>query len=306
MDFVINLPHMPPKDGAVMANEIFYQGGGKVASALVASARLGAESGMIAHIGGDTAGDFILRDFSYNGVDTSRIVRDRKDKSSAFCISMSEMEFGTRCFIGKLKKEFSMLQIEDLDYNYISSAKILHIESGDPVSTAAAKFAHENGILVSIDADHYTEEFDQLLPYIDIFIGSEYYLKIRYGDLSYKESSEAVHKAGPSVVWFTLGKNGCIGLINNRFYEIPAYNVTVHDTTGAGDVFHGAYLAAMLEGLAHEECARYACAVSSIKCTFVGGRTGIPTREVLSRYMDDGIILQDEFEKRLEYYRSNF
>ena len=111
---------------------------------------------------------------------------------------------------------------------------------------------------------------------------------------------------GPSAVWITRGSSGCCGLAGGKFYSLPAFNVPAIDTTGAGDVFHGAYIAAMLEGLSHPECAKYANAVSAIKCMFPGGRTGIPDRQTLKRFLEDGTVLTEEIEKRLDYYRNSW
>jgi sugar/nucleoside kinase (ribokinase family) len=82
--------------------------------------------------------------------------------------------------------------------------------------------------------------------------------------------------------------------------------VEVKDTTGAGDVFHGAYLAAVLEGLPPDECARYASAVSAIKCMYVGGRTGLPDRRILEGFLTRGVVDTDALDQRLNYYRGNF
>jgi hypothetical protein len=62
----------------------------------------------------------------------------------------------------------------------------------------------------------------------------------------------------------------------------------------------------MLEGLSHYECARHASAVAAIKCTFVGGRTGLPDRAMLRRFLDEGVLPTKELEERLEYYRRTF
>lgn len=72
---------------------------------------------------------------------------------------------------------------------------------------------------------------------------------------------------------------------------------------GAGDVFHGAFLAALLKGKSHRECARYASAVSAIKCTRIGGRAGIPDESVLERFLETGEIDYEEIDRRVEYYR---
>jgi sugar/nucleoside kinase (ribokinase family) len=308
MDLVVNVPRVPRGNSAVRANEVFHQGGGNCATALVASARLGVKAGILAKVGGDSTGDFVIKDFQFNGVDTSRILRDLPDTSSTYSIAVSEVDMGTRFFIIR-RSTVSPLQPDEVDYDYIAGAKVLHLDSGSPASVVAAKFAREKGITVTIDAGAYTEDRVAIIPYIDIYIASEMFyngmFKGKEDDL--EGNCRKLHEMGPSVVWVTRGPLGCCGLVDGKFYNVPTFDeVKVIDTTGAGDVFHGAYIAAMLEGLSHPECARYACAVSSIKCMFVGGRTGIPNRETLRRFLEDGTVLTEEFEKRLDYYRQSF
>jgi len=305
VDLLINVPRMPKADGSVVAREVFHQGGGKVATALVAAARLGAKAGMLAWVGGDFTGDFLLKDFQYNGVDTSRIVRGEPGTEGNYCIPLSEEEHGTRMFIIR-KLDARRLTADELDYNYIASARCLHLENGFAASVAAAKFAKENGVTVSIDGDGYHPEMEGVLPYVDIFIGSEFYHRTRFGEMDYRKSCEEIRKVGPRTCWFTLGKKGCVGLADGTFHEIPACSVDVVDTTGAGDVFHGAYLVAMLEEQNAASCARFACAASAVKCTYVGGRTGIPNRKTLDTFMDSGKIDKAELEQRLAYYRRSF
>jgi len=306
MDLLINLPHMPPKDGSTHANEVFHQGGGKISTGMVACARLGVKAGVIVKVAGDFTGDFIISDFEYNGVDTSRIVRGEPGTTGHYGIGLSEEETGTRMLIGRRLKHVPPLSPDDIDYEYIKAAKHLLLENGDVYSQAAAKHAKANGVTVTVDADWYADVMEQMLPWVDIFIGSEYYHKERFGDLGIRESCEAVRAMGPSVVWFTLGDKGCAGLVDGIFHEIPGFSVNVRDTTGAGDVFHGAYLAALMKGMTHTECARYACAVSAIKCTYVGGRTGIPTHEITEHFLKDGEIDTQELDERLAHYRASF
>ncbi|MDR3119944.1 MAG: carbohydrate kinase family protein [Clostridiales bacterium] len=311
MDQLVNLPQIPREEGAVRAHEVFHQGGGNAASAMAAAARLGARAGMLAKIGGDATGDFIIKDFRFNGVDTSRILRGGPETSSAYSIAISEVERGTRTFIIRAGN-IGRMEPEEVPFDYIASAKVLHLEaSGDPASLAAARFAREHGVLVSIDAGYYSKESEALLPYVDVFIASEFY----YNDMfpgagtspeEYRKNMERVRAIGPSVVWVTLGARGCVGLVDGKYCEVPTFPVTVRDTTGAGDVFHGAYLAIMLEGLPHEECARHASAVSSIKCTYVGGRTGLPDRAMLARFLESGELPTAALEERLLYYRRSF
>ena len=108
---------------------------------------------------------------------------------------------------------------------------------------------------------------------------------------------------GPEAVVFTFGEKGCVGLDREGFFWLPAFQVEAQDTVGAGDVFHGAFLAALLKGYSLKECARYASGTSAIKCTRIGGRAGIPNEQVLEQFLRTGIIDYTEIDQRVEYYR---
>jgi sugar/nucleoside kinase (ribokinase family) len=308
MDQLVNVSRLPQGNGGVRADEVFHQGGGNVATAIAAAARLGARAGMMGRVGGDSTGDFLIRDFIYNGVDTSRLLRGESGSSSPYSIAVSERELGTRMFIIR-QGTAAPLRPEDLDLDYIAAARILHLETGDPASMAAAEFARKHGVTVTLDAGDYTEDRLNLIPLVDILIASQMFYDGMFGEggkEGYRGNIGKLLAMGPRVAWVTRGAEGCVGMAEGEYLEVPTFDTPVTDTTGAGDVFHGAYIAAMLEGLPHRECARYANAVSSIKCMFVGGRTGIPNRQTLARFLEDGTADSAEIEERLAYYRRNF
>ena len=304
-DMVINVSKMPGLDGATGANEAFYQGGGKVATAMAAAARLGRSAGMMAKVGENHRGQFIINDFRYNGVDTSAIIVDAPGTSSPFCLSLSEEEHKTRIFIGKEGTAGELLP-EEIDYEYLGKAKYLHLENGRPASAAAALFAREHGIVTVMDADNYQEGIVKLLPCLDVFIASEFFYRDMFGDLPYEEGCRKLLEAGPSTAIVTLGNRGSVGMTaQDGFFRTESFQVPVRDTTGAGDVFHGAYIVGLLEGMDAPECARFASAVSAIKCTCFGGRTGIPNRDTVQRFLETGEIDRTEAQRRLAYYRNN-
>ena len=304
-DMVINVSKMPGLDGAAGANEAFYQGRGKVATAMAAAARLGRSAGMMAKVGENHRGQFIINDFRYNGVDTSAIIVDAPGTSSPFCLSLSEEEHKTRIFIGKEGTAGELLP-EEIDYEYLGKAKYLHLENGRPASAAAALFAREHGIVTVMDADNYQEGIVKLLPCLDVFIASEFFYRDMFGNLPYEEGCRKLLEAGPSTAIVTLGSRGSVGMTaQDGFFRTESFQVPVRDTTGAGDVFHGAYIVGLLEGMDAPECARFASAVSAIKCTCFGGRTGIPNRETVQRFLETGEIDRTEAQRRLAYYRNN-
>ena len=89
----------------------------------------------------------------------------------------------------------------------------------------------------------------------------------------------------------------------NALFYIPG--ATFGAYIGAGDVFHGAYIVGLLEGMNAPECARFASAVSAIKCTCFGGRTGIPDRKTVAEFLETGVIDDTQAQERLAYYRNN-
>lgn len=169
--------------------------------------------------------------------------------------------------------------------------------------------ARERGIKVFIDADSYTEGLRSMIPQIDYFVGSEFVFDKLFPNSRGKALDELEDECaqlmamGPEAVVFTFGEKGCVGLDREGFFRLPAFQVEAQDTVGAGDVFHGAFLAALLKGYSLKECARYASGTSAIKCTRIGGRAGIPNEQVLERFLRTGIIDYTEIDQRVEYYR---
>ena len=107
-----------------------------------------------------------------------------------------------------------------------------------------------------------------------------------------------------AVVIVTLGEKGLVGLDENGFFQLPAYSVPVVDTTGAGDVFHGAFLAGLLNEMDVREACRYASAAAAIKCTRIGGRAGIPDQKTCLRFMQTGEIDYTEIDERVRQYQA--
>ena len=103
----------------------------------------------------------------------------------------------------------------------------------------------------------------------------------------------------------TLGSEGCVGVQGGEYFESPAFTqITVADTTGAGDLCHGAFLYGLLQGWSAEETAKFSSAVSAIKCTRLGGRAAIPNRATVDRFLKDGFIDYTEIDERVRFYEN--
>lgn len=192
---------------------------------------------------------------------------------------------------------------EELNIEYISNSSYFYMANLDSVTKKAAQMAKQKGSKIFMDADSYTDELLDAISWIDIFIGSEFvYEKMLEAGKSVKENCEYLYNKGPEIVIFTFGEKGCAGISKEGFFEIPAFDVDVKDTVGAGDVFHGAFLAAIVKGLSPKDAARFASGVAAIKCTRIGGRAGIPNWEVTDNFLETGEIDYREIDERVKKY----
>lgn len=306
-DFLMVIDRMPSQNSFAALEDYSSQGGGKVSTALVAAARLGMKCAIMGTVGQDKKGSFVREDFIRHGIDTSHL-KERKEGETGYCACLAERSTQNRRFFG-VRPGAAQLTKEELDYTFLKSAKILHLETPDAVSRAAAEFARNHGILVSMDGDPYEDEYDSLKDMeslTDIFIGSEAYFRKRAGTGCIKDVLYEMAEKGCMVSAVTLGEKGAAAVIDGKYVEVPAYTgVSVTDTTGAGDVFHGAFLSAWRKGMDPVGCLRFASAVSAVKCTCIGGRSGIPDWDETMYFMKHGCISDPEsLEARKEFYKN--
>jgi sulfofructose kinase len=303
IDFLINIDKFPVSNTGTHLKDYSWQGGGKVPTALVALGRLGASTGLIGTAGDDAYGKFCVEDFKRHGVDLSRFIID-KGASTSLSIPVSETEKQTRSFIfnfGTCRR----LAVEDLDEAYIASARFLHLSDVNPVSAEAARMARRHGVKVVIDADAHRGRYpEEHLRLLDVLVGSEFFYKAHFDDNDHEKNCRSLMDLGMQIVVFTFGERGCVGMDKDGYFELPAFTVEATDTTGAGDVYHGAFIYGLLQGWSTRETARFASAVSAIKCTRLGGRAGIPDLKTTMRFMQTGQIDYQEIDDRIAFYRN--
>ncbi len=306
-DFGIVMEKMPGfnENGKVVS--VSWQGGGKTATGIVATARL--YDGKYAFYGarGGQVGDFIATDFERNNIDTSHLI-NKEGEASILDVCIADRSNGGRSFCPCAPFTTApLLQMDDIDPEFLKQTKYLFVSDAREPTLEAIRIVHENGGKVIVDADSYNADILKNLKAYDIIIPSEFFYRTHFkgNEEDYEGNLKAFKAlANPdATVIFTLGENGLIGLDeNNEFFRLPAFKVDVMDTTGAGDVFHGAYLAAVLHGMDIKTAARFASAVSAIKCTRVGGRAGIPTYDVVTRFLETGEIDYTEIDQRVAMY----
>lgn len=257
----------------IKAVEYGTLGGGMAANASVAVAKLGASVAFWGRAGNDAAGHEMRSAFVAEGVDVEnfRLFPDGRSSVSGIIVDSS----GERQIVN-----FRGLYPEAADWLPLKSVARASSVLADPrwVEGAATLFreARARGISTVLDGDMADAEvFERLLPLTDHAIFSEPALTSFAGSAR-DDSLAAVARFGCGVVAVTRGEGGVSWYENGQLHQQTAYAVEVVDTTGAGDVFHGAYALAIGVGLDVRVAMAFSAATAAMKCRHAGGRNGIP------------------------------
>ena len=278
VDYIGIVPRLPEIDTKILMEDFTRQGGGPAATAAVTVARLGGRSAFMGVIGDDDFGEFMLRELAKEGVETSHVV-GCPGACSQFSFIMVDKSTGKRTIVWT-RSELPSISLNQLDRAFISSCKVLHVDRHEPeAAIQAAAWVHEAGGIVSMDAGTFVPELAELLPFVDVLIASYSFAQSATGLTDPAECALALignrHIAG--VTWGDKGS--WFATSDGATFHVPAFDVDVVDTNGAGDVFHGAFAFGLAKSWDAEHCARFASAVAALKCRKLGGRAGIPSRE---------------------------
>ncbi len=275
-DTLLLVKEFPPYAGKVAFDREMLSPGGQVATAIVSCARLGLRSKYIGTIGDDLRGDIQRQSLEGTGVDTSSlIVRQNCPNQTAYIVI--DERSGERTVLWQ-RADCLRLQPEEIKTEDIASARLLHIDGYDIDAAAhAAQVAHENNVPVSIDVDTIYPGFAAVLKYVDYLVaGSGWPAKWTREQDPFKALSKIQSEYGTRLAAMTLGEFGSLALYQGRWYYSPAFEVVCADTTGAGDVYHGAFCYAMLAGMPMEKALEFSNAAAAINCTAIGARGHIP------------------------------
>lgn len=249
-------------------------GGGMAANAAVAVARLGASAAFWGRAGHDAAGHEMRSAFAAEGVDVEnfRLFPDGRSSVSGIIVDGS----GERQIVN-----YRGLYPEAADWLPLEAVAGASSVLADPrwIEGAATLFheARSRGVPTVLDGDMADAEvFERLLPLTDHAIFSEPALGAFAGSAN-DESLAALARFGCRVIAVTRGEGGVSWYENGQLHRQAAYVVDVVDTTGAGDVFHGAYTFAVGAGLDVRDAMTFSAATAAMKCRHAGGRNGIPT-----------------------------
>jgi sulfofructose kinase len=277
-DTLLLVPHFPAYAGKAPFQEEIVSPGGQVASAMVTCASLGLKTKYIGTVGDDERGRIQLESLRNSNIDLEHVqVRPGCANQSAYIII--DRTTGERTVLWR-RDDCLRISPSEIAPEQITCARLLHIDGHDtPAVEHAARIARAAGIPVTVDVDTIYHGFDRVLPHVDYLIASsEFPIQWTNESDPFRALEMIQREYKMRVAAMTLGAHGSLALEEGKFVYSPAFVVNCVDTTGAGDVFHGAFCYAVLQRMPMREALDFSNAMAALNCTALGARGGIRNR----------------------------
>jgi len=286
VDHLIVVPEYPAFDTKMRLLDHKQSAGGQTATAMVALRRLGLKTAYAGRFGSDPEGLFglqTLRDDDVN-VDFVEVVEGARNQIAFITI---DQRSGERTIVWDRDDRLAY-QREEAPAEFGALGKVLHLDAHDPPACVRmAQAARESGTIVSADIDNVYEGLPELLPLVDIMIGSKEFPRRVTGITDERVALvELKNRFGCALVGMTMGAAGAVVYHEGSFIESPGFEAPggCRDTTGAGDAFHAGFLYGFLTGEDIETSLSFGNAVAAIKCSALGARTALPTKSELNQF----------------------
>jgi sulfofructose kinase len=286
VDDLLYVPHFPAPDTKMQVLSSQRQCGGLAATAIVAASRLGATTAYAGALGDDELSRLVEATLTIEGVDTTQVVNreDARPIHSRIIVGQD----GSRNIFYEVGG-FSGADENEPPEGVILAARVLLVDRwGVEGMLRAMKIARAEQIPVVGDIERSDfEGFEDWLEWVDHLIVPEGFACKLTGASDPAQAARKLWTSSRAVVAVTGGEAGCWVLTseNEDVQHFPAFKVEAVDTTGCGDVFHGAYAAALAQGQEIADCIRFAAAAAALKATKPGGQSGIPTRVEVEEFL---------------------
>jgi sulfofructose kinase len=300
-DTMIRIPHFPAYGGKVPFLEEILSPGGQVATAMAACAHLGMKTKYIGTVGDDQRGRILMDSMLATGVDLTHVqIRRGCPNQSAYILI--DQTTGERTVFWS-RPDCLRLDPAEIAEEQITCARLLHIDGHDtPAVAHAAAIARRHEIPVTVDVDTIYQGFDRVLPNVDYLITSSEFPERWTGERDPFRALELLQNTyGMKVAAMTLGALGALARTGGQFLYSPAFVVNCVDTTGAGDVFHGGFCYAVLQGMSMAEALDFSNALAALNCTALGARGGLRAAEDAFQLIARG---ERRVSKEYERYRA--
>jgi sulfofructose kinase len=263
----------PGPDERRIASELVFSGGGPAATAAVTFARLGLRAAFIGAVGDDPEGDRVRKGLEDEGVDVSGLVTVHGRPTGASVVIIDRGR-AARAIVTRPVPPLR-LEPDDPGAALVSSTAWVHVDHLGWGPVSALLSSARSRPRLSVDGGNPIEGFKP--TGVDLYVPTEGALRRSYGDAPLETLLAAAVADGARAVVASRGADGSVASDGDgRIVAAPALRVDVLSTLGAGDVFHGALLAAVVRGEPLDRCLAYANAVAGLSCRGLDGRVAIP------------------------------
>ena len=278
-DLLVEVARYPESDTKQPIQRLAHSPGGQAATAMVTCARLGWAARYVGRFGDDDHGTAGRSSLEADGVDVARC-RSMPGTANAFSVILVDQATGARTVLWSRDPGLK-LGPDDVERDAVCAGRVLMVDCHETAaSRVAARYARQAGIPTVIDVERVRPGVEALLEQIDIIITAQDFPAALTGVDEQGAALRALYDAyRPALVCSTLGSDGSLAVVAGTEVRTPAFRVAVVDSTGAGDVFRGGFIAGWLRGgdlASAAEVLRYANAVAALKCLGLGARSAIP------------------------------
>ncbi|MDR2113437.1 MAG: PfkB family carbohydrate kinase [Candidatus Accumulibacter sp.] len=281
---IFRVGEIPPLPAKVLPSERCQLVDGMAVSAAFAFSRLGGSAQVWSRIGDDWLGRMARQSLIDEGFDVAGVHVVPGAATSQVAIIVDRR--GDRLVVPFHDPDADPSPVW-LPLAELENASFLHCETRWAEGAAAAlEAARARGIPCMVDGEVApVETLRRLIPLADYAVFSDAGLLIHAGGNDVEQALLKVGAAHRGHVGASCGAGGYAWYEKGRIRRVGAPRVAVVDTLAAGDIFHGAFALALVEGKSIEDAARFACAAASLKCTRFGGRLGCPSRAEVETFL---------------------
>lgn len=292
VDDLLYVSELPKPDEKMAVQSRERQCGGLTGTALVTASRMGARCAYAGLLGRDELSRVVEENFSREGVDVTFAPRDPAARV-VYSLVVVAAATGSRNIFFQATGRIGAHETLPGEA-VLRSARVLFLDQyGMAGNLRAARVARSAGVAVVADLEDDTDpRFNELLALIDHVIISEPFACKITGAASPQAALDRLWETDHlwdmdrQAVVVTCGAAGTWFSGTDRVpRHQPAFQVPAVDTTGCGDVFHGAYAAALIQGMPLAQRVAFAAATAALKATKPGGQRGIPNRSEVERFL---------------------
>ena len=287
VDEILHVDHYPAADAKAQVRRRERRCGGLAATALVAAARLGCRCAYAGVLGTDDTSTFAARCLEQEGIDLSQAQR-RDEARVVQSAIVADLGAGTRNIF------FDLNNVVGAGDNWppeelIRHTRVLLVDHiGMTGMIRAAQIARAAGVPVVADLeDDSAPGFAELLGLVDHLVLSHEFALRYTGQSEPARAAQELWQPDRALVAITCGAEGYWVSKGGQIVHHPAFAIETVDTTGCGDVFHGAYAAGLANNLDLDACLRLASATAALKASRQGGQETIPKRAEVERFINE-------------------